>query len=1084
MALPVVSKIFDTGLYVADTDLSKITITDVAPSVAENVAGYYYCGQSMYYIEDRGEYFTIFVYIFDNFKPYNADRDDFFTSFDTPRVGNTIRIFNVRYTYDAARQEFVADLTDPLSVYDLGATNFLTPIIKKWQGPTDIFWRYNLSLRNTNTMFNTLEKTFEFLYHDYVAGRMSSFADSCPADPLLGVNPFGMDYSTYKRSKAARTRYQYDGLYKTLTTTGILRKYNLSKLVYWPKSTAGLAPATVIALRGNIFQQRDQFIGIYPIVPANPNVPDDYPRLCPGERVLIKGSGTRLDNNDNVVLSLNGYNVGDGQTAGPGFTNTSFLGQTSYYGIVLSMVIDGSNNIIVYQLPGDPAPTPIALPIGQYYIYQLLNYINQVAPSLYARFYVTPRPTPSFTRAESLALSNQPYLLINAPPGTRLYSPTSGTPSTFLGPNGIDVGYLFPGATLVSDANEVLLTMANSPLRLRTHTPLTIAETEVMVANLANITVESFHGPVNNVMNYDNYMACVNELSMASSTEVHVTVSGYGQVGEYSNRFFYHTSEEFVAASQLAILNYEVVYSTSTSATVRGMIQFPVRPPWGYPEGSHGYKIGGDQTFGALTAGGFASWLWPDVDGTFQTGGGMYPPGTIVNFAGTNYDLSGRQIEVPIVNYLVDPRWCVNDPEPDGTPRIGFVPYALYESVFTRNLNRPTLPNIIAGEHLVGIIREDRVRQALNRPVLPVPVWGYFSYCASDFNLEGNIAAQGWFEPDAYFGSFRKGANFFAAKLCRWFNERGVQHIYVDVRNSAGGIPAIQTAFVNAMGADRQQRYLGFGNAGNLERQQMFDDTGVSPSYDLASYRRNGENEGVYDYKYMTNDTFLQPQSQVSLGVFPAIESFGGAAPVDIPGLSTKRNIIWNFSETTTSGTQYAILAAKGASTTLSFDGDWGNNVQYVAWGGYDRHFSTGGGFVSFINWYGRNRLGLEQSKIPPVAFDVRYEGIRAHINISAEESPSGVGSIYAGDDVYFRFQQPNLLPNMTTDVFLRDIGYTLDGGVNALQGTPWLATATPGAQFNDALSYRDSMLERAIVMGSDPNLNTHFFKQDGYGDV
>lgn len=1074
MSLP--DRVFVGEIHLADTNLSKMSRTDVAPDSGDNLSGWYIgygTITGMVYITEHIE--SIFVQVYGTFnatKPYYLDRANPNTTFTLEKIGSNYTFPGFySYVYDPVARQFNSNQNNFATVYAQSGTFFFYPFtMTKVAGADEKYWRYNMELNEFDTIYNDFQHFFEFIYHNYTAGRLSGFTERSLPVPTLGINPFNLDYSKMKRSIGAKSRTSYDSLYRQLCTTGIVRSYQVGKLVYWVKNKAGIDPAIITALQGEIIQQRDQFIAFYPKPAAEPNETYPYPKLCPGSRVTITGTGTRLDGT--ALLATGGYS--SAPDPGPQFANTA-ISAYNYYSIVLPLVLDASNNKVVYSLPGSATKLTITVPEGPWYLPRIFNYLNKMYAFLYARFVYVNTPTipgPPFPNRQ-LTLS-QPYAALDAIPGSTWY----GAESTLFGPNGMGLDYLFNGGNLVANADGVVFTAIASPMRLRTHTPLTAAEVTTLYSNMDQMTVTAKVGPVHNDMDYDNFIACIQELQIAMCTEVHAAITGYCQIAEYQNAYLFWTREELDNALNNSVRDYSYFYNNTLTGVLPNMQQVSIRLGLGnMTEGSDFYKMG-PVFFGRSRSGYFLSWLWPDLDGAVNTTGGLYPPNTIVNFGGTNYDMSGRAIEIPIVNYLEDPQWMQSTPLPDGTPQVTWFPYAFYESTFSWNPNwvlRPEAANIIIGQHLIGIIREDRVRQALNRPVGDVPRLGYFTYYTSDFALTGNAPAQGWYELDA--GFMRQGATLAGAAIMRYFNERGVQSFYVDVRNSAGGIALTQTAIMEHAGADRAQRYSISGLVGGSEKKNTFNDIGVAERCDHMSLNRNGENRGVFDYNYVINQANMIPQRLVADGIFEPIDIFGGPAPNPIPGLNQQRVILWNISQSTTSATQDAWMGGKGCSLTTAYDGDWGNNVQWVGWGSYNRPFSTGGNYTSAINWYGRNAKSMEEQKIPPIGFDARFES-----GGTCLLDPNGV---IIGDDVWSRFQEQNISWDMQSKVFFADIGYTVGNPtVNPLQGEPWVPQRYPGIDFNNPLTYRDSILEKAIRMMCDPDLNTHFFKQDGYGNV
>ena len=74
----------------------------------------------------------------------------------------------------------------------------------------------------------------------------------------------------------------------------------------------------------------------------------------------------------------------------------------------------------------------------------------------------------------------------------------------------------------------------------------------------------------------------------------------------------------------------------------------------------------------------------------------------------------------------------------------------------------------------------------------------------------------------------------------------------------------------------------------------------------------------------------------------------------------------------------------------------------------------------------------------------------------------------------------------MNADVFFQDIGFTKGNlGVDpVLDGEPWLPNRYSDVDFKNPLTYRDTVLEKCVKMAVDPNLESHFYVDDGYGYV
>jgi hypothetical protein len=385
--------------------------------------------------------------------------------------------------------------------------------------------------------------------------------------------------------------------------------------------------------------------------------------------------------------------------------------------------------------------------------------------------------------------------------------------------------------------------------------------------------------------------------------------------------------------------------------------------------------------------------------------------------------------------------------------------------------------DIIDGEWLVGIVKESRVREVLNLPIGPVPIIGYLNHRSSESSLDGNTSSEPWYDIEA--GISRQNGTYIAGKMIEYFNNRNVQHIFLDIRNTTGGLSDVMFAFVEHCGSDRFYTTLDT----SIKKQQNFDDTGVNKHISNIDIFKTGEILGTRTYKYIKSFNDCCPSCLKT--VLPSSMFIGGPVQNPVPGFSTKRNILMLMNESTTSATQGAYIAAKGASippvdlTKNRYGGDWGNNVQFIGYGCYDRPFCSGGSYPVYLNWYGVGKVSHEQLKIAPFAFVERVEGDSDIYKDGRTQYNTVAKNIASFSDI----QQPNILWNMNATVLYQDIGYTKDNSVDVVKyGEPWIEKRYEGIDYENPLTWRDTAFEKIIKMVVDPNVEDNFFKDNGYG--
>jgi hypothetical protein len=1221
------TQVFNPELHHAPTHTNVFSLTDQTVSPAENVGGWYYTESLTFgvvYVEDKINTIVLNFYAtWYQGKVNYLDRAN-------PTIANIImsRIGPFRfsltddryiYNYNINEQQFEMDLNNPIS-YQPGNIGFFPIMMKKWKNPDARFWDYFLRTADPGTTFNEYQKVFNLMYNHSKSGRVSGFSNDSVAIPVRNVNPYDTDFSQIKRSVGGRTLYDYNALYETLLSTGLERRYPVKKFIYWPEpgSATGLTEDERQGLIWYVNQQRYNYLAFVPHVTDENE--DNFAMLIPGNRVVMKHSGTRLDDIE-LRLSITGHHSG----ARPDnkFTNNNFHNNWALFSIRLPLVITEFNNEIWYSYPGSTEQV-FRIPVGNYYTTDLIDYINDHFP--------IPHLTGLNDERDATVPRDALYFLA-ASPGfateVTFNSPNKQVnPSSFFGQAGWDIGYLFPSDTKTTVdflLFETASPVSNNMFPYRVHTPLNTDEVRLLIHNMNNITIGSFHGPVRNDMAPDNFAACMSELSTAASTEVHVLTSPWSRKSDsLLDELYISNKRLFQDLNDNAPITYDVLYQpTSNNSAIIGNLRSIVLrlTGVGHPgEFSEYYKAGPYRTInqGPPRA---IDRLVPRNPGDLL----IYPVDAKVKYEGQYYSLAGREVEVPAVNYLEDAKWLVTYALPDGTPAFDYLPYNQYETITSAaypdkqttiptgeviiaepnpaaasynavlaagnnvtttgvtgklviaepyNASTPLtnaaaikgnialvirggvtfgvkatnciaagaigmivvntiapVPNmggipadfpamavtalngnyihdnvdmntiatiranrisklggvIVPGEWIVGYFREDKIRQALNRPSLPVPKIGYLTHYSSASGVQGNIQAQPWYEPQG--GQSRQAASFNAASILTYFNLKKVQHFYGDITNTSGGNAAIIESLNEHMGSDRFYTYSCPND--NLTYLQTFEATGKAQWFSAVDLYKLGEEKGFIQYKYTKSIRNCDPSSVAT--VFPPEALFGGPAPVDIPGLSTSRNILWITNGSTISATQAGYLNLKGTSIPPTsadpaglqrnrYSGNYGNNVQLIAYGVYDRTFCTGGNYNSYINWYQKTRESTEFLQIPSEFAVDRWEGAG---NGFYDGTTQNNAIMRTGGDTFQDLHQPNVKWNMEADIFFQDIGFTKDNGVDVSKyGEPWLKKRYDGITYTNALTWRCTIVERVLQIITDPHAVDHFFLPDEYGNL
>lgn len=1206
-------RIFDRQTHLEVVHTNKFSLSDQTTPDINDKSGWYYSENAfnnIQYITDQGDVLVVEGWITGTGnKPFGLDRLNPTFVFNLykvygqdPLLGGTYNTFSspddyefgYSYIYDANQQQFSSDQNSLTTVYLQGIDITLPLVMRKWRNPDARMWDFNLRLNDPGAIFNSFQAFFKYTYDFYKSSRISGFTVSAPVEPLLGINPLNLDFSKVRRNFAGKTRYEYDAFYTLLTTTGELVKHNVTKIVYWPEPTLApplSAPARA-AIIGDINQQRQGFLAIYVDSPA-----DRFCKFIQGTKVTLRNTGVaRLDDKPIRIFFSGNHN---GPNPGPEFVNPSFFDNYNYYTLKLQLILTAANNVIRYRRNGGPIMS-IVIPEGMWYTSELLTYINKNYSFLYLTFiaeYNSTFPTaPEQPSTGILSTQALPWLVFAAENNTTIYGPNAATPSTFLGPQGWDLGYVFPPSNSLTAVDEIVFTLQDTPSQINTFTPLTTDEIEALVANIPNVTAEKQLGPVRNDMPYDEFFACEVNLALYASTEVHTNLAAWALRVENNDRYVFEDFEDLKAVLNAAELNYDIQYGTNGAGSPAGLYFLRFFSGFGIGgEMSENYRPGVNYRDSINTVSNTAKveWLFPNKQN-------IVPAGATISYGGDDpLPIGGRNVEVAALNYMEDARWVTTFPIPSGPQQglsaFGFLNYAYYETVFSDNPNRldggfitgpfttirantvaigtgfsavsgelvvanpPTAngpvgnvsgkialvarsafnpstailnclnggaiavvmynntaagvfqvtPNVdlpvrdipvmsvsqadglalagsapvtitltasqvVPGEYLVGYLKEERVRQILNRPVGNVPVIGTFTYYSSDFNIAGNPTLYRWYLPDGTL-VFR-GANFMAATIMNYYNINNVQHIWVDCLNTSGGNYQVIDAMIGQMGANRRQR-CDYNYGGNLTRLQTFDDLGTSTQCAAINLRYNAENEGLYNYRRIGGvrytDHLIDLVPETTLNRFPNLNPvFGGPAPASglAPGiLNEERVVLWTSVSTTISATQGAYLSIKGASLTTAYDGAFGNNVQAIVYGAYDRSFSTGGNYRSFLNYYPRNRDGTEELTIPPMLSIDRCE-------LGMVDIMDGNVMKNAGQD-FTRFHQPNIQWNMSATNYYQDIGFTLDTPAEVTYGANWVPKRYNDVDFEDYTTWRHTILERSVQMMCDPAVNTQFFQ-------
>jgi hypothetical protein len=951
------------------------------------------------------------------------------------------------------------DLSVPASL--LCASNVTRP--RSWvrvRNEDERLWSYAHRLADLSSRFNDLPTFLEFAYNHYLSGTLTGFGIGGSGVSDGRLNALGHTYTQIRRSYGSKTRGEYDDVYRRLCTTGMSRKYGVKRLVHWPLpgSCQGASAATLKAMQWCVNQQRYDALGI--VLSVRDEGRDAFALLCPGERVILRGSGTRLDGVP-LRLSLSGYHTGPkpDRTHIPDWMHESW----SYYTLRLPWVITRSNGTVYYREPGADVDVPFCLTPGTYYLSEVVDLVSRHCPTLWC------------TVDESTSRFH-----LFAHPGTLVNSPHKRVnPSTLLGAGGLDIGHLWGtrDALVAGMDGRVVATDAGvDPLgSYGYYTPLTGSELNTLVSSVSRMTVEVQHGPVSSTMDYDNLVACLLELSVASSCESGSVLVPYTRMGE-----LYTDSATLVEAL------------TSSQQGGRPMACAHVTPFGGHPgEGSDMYRpSGGVRVTSRLP------WIAPGsgVGSGMGSGSGVgmgsgvgsgsvlfYGPGVEVLVDGETYSLAGRAVDHTVVNALDNPKWLLTYPDPaTGSATVDLLPYPLHESVYSSNPNAIRDARVVDGEWLVGTVKESWVRRALGLAAdARVPRIGYLTHHAMTCSLSGTVerTSAAYTEYSTPEHATYTTASFLMGKVLRYFNSFAVQHVIIDPRSSAGGSPDVWRAFAEHCGADRRWRDT------LITSQNQLDPTGVDLHLDSATVGACQERSTQAGYSAR-----LDCSPSRTATAFPPQELFRGPVTDGVPGMSTTRNVVWISTSTASSAAQVVATSLRGCSVPAVLedgtkvhlhDGSWGENVWFVTYGSHSRLSSaTRTERAALGDWYARGRRSGEEVPVPPVVSLGRGE-----LSRSGRVGDGGV--ITASDQSFSRLEEPNVLWDMDSSVFFQDVGYVLPAAFDAdVYGQPWLQQRHADVTFLDPRTWRDTVLDRCIRIATDPDLRTHFFRRDGYGKV
>ena len=667
------------------------------------------------------------------------------------------------------------------------------------------------------------------------------------------------------------------------------------------------------------------------------------------------------------------------------------------------------------------------------------------------------------------------------------------TPSTFFGPSGMDIGSKFgpdQEITIIDDGVFDFVPALTVPIQeYKPHTPLTEEELETLVSNLPNIKLSKMHGPIRNGMSADNLVACVLELSMAHSCENHQLISPWTKKCEGGlDELFLDFGDLSNRLNSLDLPNEVSSYIFSVDPffqPIAGIRQIPIRllGQGDFSELSEKYRAGG-HNFGRTLQGqdrGINYITWNAV----RRENFYYPPiPPYTNLPGFG-DVSGRENET-VVTYLKEAFWMTQGVGMSGEPTFGFAAYETNSSVFTSTINGsppPMNPDAVSGNWMVGIIKDSTVQRAFEESVNgvpnPLPVYGYITHDLTSFSNAGDPTQLPWYDPEYEkigLGQSVAAAIAFVARILQYFNANDVTHIIFDQRTAVGGASPVVQALCLLSGGDRK-----FNNTFTFIYEQMsLNQNGVEEVFSSLAAIQQGEIDGLVTYPILgplglTTINDCKPSVYEAAGV-PVDGFFRGT--VDQP-----RNIMWINPNSTISGTQLDLYTIKGTSLNQdTYDGDLGNNTCVCVYGSYTLPFSTSGGYLSILDYYGKSRESEETSTQPPMFAIDRFEGSRYGFTDSNN-------TLLAPDQSFNQLVRPHILWDMNANVWFQDIGFVTGSPsvIPTVDGEPWVGQRSDVSNFvdwNDVSTWRDAIMDRTFVMAADPNLKDNFYSQNSYGFI
>ena len=684
--------------------------------------------------------------------------------------------------------------------------------------------------------------------------------------------------------------------------------------------------------------------------------------------------------------------------------------------------------------------------------------------------------------------------------------------SSFFGPSGLDIGYLWaaaPSKPLVTELQFQSIDFYDGTYaqlsvgQYKTHTPLTSVEAQALITALdssAVPTVEAQHGPVTLDMPYDKYVACLNELSMAKGAEDHTVIHPWVRKSDNGMYEFPTSMRSLLESLKRIQLDPTATYvapfndvdgiapdsvspipGVPTSATFAPEIySIGIRATIGHPgEFSEMYNAGyaRNSTEDQARGEGRLEWIMPRVDQTMY-----YKTPTVVPVIG---DVSGRQVEIPIINYLEDPQWLgarkfTSGPY-TGAPDYFFIPYVQHTGETGRIPVDGAVfhPQAVPGDWLVGVLKDAKARSILGLgPAAPVPRVGYITWYTSKWATDGDSSILPWYDPN--FSTVDAAAIVAVARIFQLFNSKQVKHIVIDVRNTGGGGETFWNAFCALAGG---KRYFGLTDATPV---MTLEPNGLTLVKTGHNFQVAKEEAGAVTYNYQSTILDCNPDAFVAAGLLSVVPN--GVWNGEVTGqaaLGKRSNIMWLANATATSNPQYKCLLLKSTSLDqVEYNGDLGKSTQFVEYGVYYRPFSTSGSYDSYLNWWTKGRVGEEENPIGLMMGLDRWEASRSAY---FDGNVDGKGGVLKGlDQEFSNLHRPHIKWDMNATVYYQDVGFVVgNSGVNVItDGEPWVPSRYPDVKFGQPLTYRDSTLERCVQMVNDVNLNSHFYQEDGYGFV